>query len=150
MKTGTRRSPHGSERLSGSRLRATSEPRRRVKPAASDEPLELCPGCVSVWWPEHERRRRATESRGSGYQRTVGRKPRPDATPEERRRWGTGMVPGSVARNKGQRVSAEQVAAQRDKARRKREDDWPTGKAKPARLGESIEPAGMSAWVRDD
>jgi hypothetical protein len=80
----------------------------------------------------------------------VGRKPRPDATPEERRRWGTGMVPGSVARNKSRRVSAEQVAAQRDKARRKREDDWPTGKAKPARLGESIEPAGMSAWVRDD
>ena len=102
-----------------------------------------------MWWPEHERRRRATESRGSGYQRTVG-KPRPDATPEERRRWGTGMVPGSVARNKGLRVSAEQVAAQREKARRKREDDWPTGKAKPARLGESIEPAGMSAWVRDD
>src|SRR5918994_806480 len=107
-------------------------------------------GRDSVWWPEHERRRRATESRGSGYQRTVGRKPRPDATPEERRRWGTGMVPGSVARNKGLRVSAEQVTAQRDKARRKREDDWPTGKAKPARLGETIEPAGMSAWVRDD
>ena len=65
----------------------------------------------------------------------------------ESRTW---MVPGSVARNKGRRVSAEQVAAQRDKARRKREDDWPTGKAKPARLGESIEPAGMTAWVRDD
>jgi hypothetical protein len=38
------RTDHGSERLSGSRLRATSEPRRRVKPAAPDEPLELCPG----------------------------------------------------------------------------------------------------------
>jgi hypothetical protein len=51
MKTGTRRSPAmitRSERLSGSRLRATSEPRRRVKPAAPDEPLELCPGCDSV------------------------------------------------------------------------------------------------------
>lgn len=80
----------------------------------------------------------------------MDRKPRPDATPEERRRWGTGMVPGSVARNKGRRASSEQVAAQRDTARRKREDDWPTGKAKPARLGESIEPAGMTAWVRDD
>ena len=92
----------------------------------------------------------ATGSRGSGYRRTVGSKPRPDATPAERRLWGTGMVPGSVARNKGRKVSAERVAAQRDKARRKREDDWPTGKAKPARLGESIEPAGMTAWVRDD
>jgi len=86
---------------------------------------------------------------GSGYQGTVGRKPRPDATPEERRRWGMGMVPGSVARNKGRRASAKQVAAQREKALRRREDDWPTGKAKP-RFGESIEPAGMTAWVRDD
>jgi hypothetical protein len=32
------------------------------------------------------------------------------------------MVPGSVARNKGRRSSAEQVAAERDKARRTRED----------------------------
>ena len=80
----------------------------------------------------------------------TSRNPNTGSTPAERRLWGTGMVPGSVARNKGRRVSAEQVAAQRDKARRKREDDWPAGKAKPARLGESIEPAGMTAWVRDD
>lgn len=46
--------------------------------------------------------------------------------------------------------SAEQVASQRDRTRRKRKDDWPMGKAKPARLGESIEPAGMTTWVRDD
>ena len=77
----------------------------------------------------------------------MGRKPRPDATPEERRLWGTGMVPGSVARNKGRRSSAEQVAAQRDQARRTREDDWPTGKPKPVRLGEQVEVAGgIRAW----
>jgi DNA-binding NarL/FixJ family response regulator len=61
------------------------------------------------------------------------------------------MVPGSVARNKGRRSSAEQVAAERDKARRTREDDWPTGKPKPARLGEQVEVAGgMRAWVREE
>ena len=101
-------------------------------------------------WPEDAGRLCDLGAGVLGKRRTVDRKPRPDATPEERRRWGTGMVPGSVARNKGRRASSEQVAAQRDTARRKREDDWPTGKAKPARLGESIEPAGMTAWVRDD
>jgi hypothetical protein len=61
------------------------------------------------------------------------------------------MVPGSVARNKGRRSSAEQVAAERDKARRTREDDWPTGKPKPARLGEQVEVAGgMRGWVREE
>ena len=61
------------------------------------------------------------------------------------------MVPGSVARNKGRRSSAEQVAAEHDKARRTREDDWPTGKPKPARLGEQVEVAGgMRAWVREE
>lgn len=61
------------------------------------------------------------------------------------------MVPGSVARNRGRRSSAEQVAAQRDRARRTREDDWPTGKPKPARLGEQVEVAGgMPAWVREE
>jgi Homeodomain-like domain len=81
----------------------------------------------------------------------TSRKPNPGATPAERRLWGTGMVPGSVARNKGRRSSAEQVAAQRDKARRAREDDWPTGKPKPARLGGQVEVAGgMPAWVREE
>jgi hypothetical protein len=81
----------------------------------------------------------------------TSRKPNPGATPAERRLWGTGMVPGSVARNRGRRSSAEQVAAQRDRARRAREDDWPTGKPKPARLGEQVEVAGgMPAWVREE
>jgi hypothetical protein len=61
------------------------------------------------------------------------------------------MVPGSVARNRGRRSSAEQVAAQRERARRAREDDWPTGKPKPARLGDQVEVAGgMPAWVREE
>ena len=81
----------------------------------------------------------------------TSRKPNPGATPAERRLWGTGMVPGSVALNKGRRSSAEHVAAERDKARRTREDDWPTGKPKPARLGEQVEVAGgMRAWVREE
>jgi hypothetical protein len=81
----------------------------------------------------------------------TSRNPNPGATPAERRLWGSGMVPGSVARNKGRRSSAEQVAAERDKARRTREDDWPTGKPKPARLGEQVEVAGgMRAWVREE
>jgi hypothetical protein len=63
---------------------------------------------------------------------------------------GHGDGSGLSGAEQGRRVPAEQVAAQREKARWKREDDWPTGKAKPARIGESIEPAGMSAWVRDD
>jgi hypothetical protein len=79
------------------------------------------------------------------------RNPNPGSTPAERRLWGTGMVPGSMALNKGRRSSAEQVAAERDKARRTREDDWPTGKPKPARLGEQVEVAGgMRAWVREE
>jgi hypothetical protein len=78
------------------------------------------------------------------------RNPNPGSTPAERRLWGTGMVPGSVARNTGRRSSAEQVAAERDKARRTREDDWPTGKPKPARLGEQVEVAGGRAWVREE
>jgi hypothetical protein len=41
------------------------------------------------------------------------------------------MVPDSVARNKGQRLPAEQVAAQREKAQRKGEDDWPRGRRSP-------------------
>ena len=81
----------------------------------------------------------------------TSRNPNPGATPAERRLWGSGMVPGSVARNKARRSSAEQVAAERDKARRTREDDWPTGKPKPARLGEQVEVAGgMRAWVREE
>jgi hypothetical protein len=81
----------------------------------------------------------------------TSRKPNPGATPAERRLWGTGMVPGSVARNRRRRSSAEQVAAQRDMARRAREDDWPTGKPKPARLGDQVEVAGgMPAWVRKE
>src|SRR5215211_6356621 len=81
----------------------------------------------------------------------TSRKPNPGATPAERRQWGTGMVPGSVTRNKGRRSSAEQVAAQRDQARRTREGDWPTGKPKPVRLGEQVEVAGgMRAWVREE
>jgi Homeodomain-like domain len=81
----------------------------------------------------------------------TSRKPNPGATPAERRLWGTGMVPGSVARNRGRRSSAEQVAAQRDMARRAREDDWHKGKPQPARLGDQVEVAGgMPAWVRKE
>jgi hypothetical protein len=81
----------------------------------------------------------------------ASRSPNLGATPAERRLWGTGMPAGSVARNKRRRSSAEQVAAQRDKARRTREDDWPTGKPKPPRLGEQVEVAGgMPAWVRKE
>jgi hypothetical protein len=50
------------------------------------------------------------------------------------------MLRGESRRSSRKMIAAEQVAAPRDKARRKREDDWSTGKAKPARLGESIRP----------
>jgi hypothetical protein len=88
-------------------------------------------------------------SRGTCCRRTVGRKPRPDATPEERRLWPAQFVPGAKVPNKGKKRTSEEVAAQRAAAEATLRDKlYAVGKARPARLGEEVRPAGMVAWLR--
>lgn len=81
----------------------------------------------------------------------MGRKPRPDATPEERRLWPAQFVPGAKVPNKGKKRTPEEVAAQRAAAEATLRDKlYAVGKVRPARLGEEVRPAGMVAWLREE
>jgi len=126
--------------------------RRRVEPvAAGRRGGALAVAAAGRMSRSSSGRSVRTGSRGTCCRRTVGRKPRPDATPEERRLWPAQFVPGAKVPNKGKKRTPEEVAAQRAAAEATLRDKlYAVGKVRPARLGEEVRPAGMVAWLREE